>query len=234
VETDNFQGNLIAEQPEIIKENLPWARDSAGDTKGYGDDDADGPAGAAQWSNRARTAVLHCEFEGGGIYKLMEFARALLAVAAVTAALCWIPIIGWILCLIVPYVALAISLAGLASALNDTGNPNDVATNLGELHVNDPTGRGADIVVVKGAWVYDSQHRGWNEIHPIKYCQRIGTYEGNWAGYDVRVLRDHWCDAINRSDTPAMIANQARPENQWTVHPALDGCLPANEPPVIK
>lgn len=44
-----------------------------------------------------------------------------------------------------------------------------------ERHVNDSTGRGADILVVKGSWVYDSAHEGWNEIHPIKHCQTIGT-----------------------------------------------------------
>jgi len=29
--------------------------------------------------------------------------------------------------------------------------------------------------LVSGTWVYDSAHEGWNEIHPIKKCLRLGT-----------------------------------------------------------
>jgi hypothetical protein len=29
------------------------------------------------------------------------------------------------------------------------------------------------MVVVKGKWVYDSLHYGWNEIHPVRACQII-------------------------------------------------------------
>lgn len=212
-----FQGNLIAEQPDIKSHNLDWQGHSGG-----------------QYQNR-QTAVLHCEFEGGGVYDLLLAALAALAFAAAAAVVCAIPLIGWVACAILSAVAALITLTGIVVALNDTANPNDVGTNLGELHLNDPTGRGADILVVQGGWVYDSAHEGWNEIHPIKYCQRIGTYEGNWAEYNVKALRDGSCELIGKATDPLTIANQQQPENQWTIHPVIDGCQPAGDapPPVI-
>src|SRR4029077_11156095 len=35
-----------------------------------------------------------------------------------------------------------------------------------------------------GSWVYDSGHqpRGWNEIHPIKFCSPIGHYSATIKG----------------------------------------------------
>ncbi|HEY8671373.1 MAG TPA: hypothetical protein VIL63_11075, partial [Terriglobales bacterium] len=161
-----FQGNLVAEQDTIKSHGLDW-----------------NGATAAQWQNSPPTAVLHCEFEGGGVYDLMLAVLAALGVAALAAILCAIPIVGWIACLILNLIAAAITLVGIVVALNDTANPNDLGTNLGELQVNDATGRGADILVVQGGWVYDTAHEGWNEIHPIKQCQRIGTYDGNWDEY---------------------------------------------------
>jgi hypothetical protein len=36
-------------------------------------------------------------------------------------------------------------------------------------------------MLVKGRWIYDSAHEGWNEIYPVTYAQRIGRY-------DIRVM----------------------------------------------
>ena len=210
-----FQGNLVAEQPDIKNHNLDWQGHSA-----------------TQWQNRPPTAVLHCEFEGGGVYDLMLAVLAAIAFAAAAAVVCAIPVIGWIACLILNAIAAAIALVGIGVALSDTGSPNDVDPNLGELHVNDPTGRGADILVVQGGWVYDSAHEGWNEIHPIKHCQRIGTYSGNWVEYgDGTALRKRWCDAVGQATDPLTVGNQAQPQNQWVIHPVVDGCQPSGGPP---
>jgi hypothetical protein len=146
----------------------------------------------------------------------------------VAAIVCAIPVIGWIACLILSLISGAVALIGLAVALNDQGNPNDVNSNLGEIHTNDPTGRGADILVVQGTWVYDSAHSGWNELHPIKHCQRIGTWEGFWDGVGTA---DSWCSAISSAQNPATIANQSQPQNQWNTHPDIDGCGDDDQPP---
>jgi hypothetical protein len=213
-----FQGNLVAEQPDIQShKNLDWAGHSA-----------------AKYQNDKPTAVLHCEFEGGGVYDLMLAVLAAIAFATAAIIVCAIPVFGWIACLILNAIAAAITLVGIVVALNDTGNPNDVNPNLGELHTNDETGRGADILVVRGTWVYDSAHEGWNEIHPIKHCQRCtnDTYSGGWSTYgDGTALRDQWCEAIGKATAPATIDNQTKPENQWTTHPLIDGCQPGDENP---
>lgn len=206
VESDGVQGNLIKKQQPIIDQNLKFVGYEAG-----------------LWSNRPKTAVLHCEFEGGGVYDLLLAALAAFAFAAAAAVVCVIPVIGWIACAILQIIAGAIMLVGLIVALNDKGNPNDVNANLGELHVNDATGRGADILVVKGTWVFDSAHDGYNEIHPIKHCQRIGTWNGTWQFGGTDFIR-HWCEAIDASSSAVTVNNQAAPENQWTVHPVIDGC----------
>lgn len=213
----SFQGKLVAETPDIKSHNLDWQGHTA-----------------QQWQNQD-TAVLHCEFEGGGVYDLLLAALAALAFAVAAAVVCAIPIIGWVACLILNAVAALITLVGIIAALNDTASPNDVDPNLGDLHINDPTGRGADIVVVQGAWVYDSAHEGWNEIHPIKHCQRIGTFDGNWAEFgDCVALRDGYCDAIGKATSAVTVSNQAQPQNQWTIHPLVDGCdSGASEPPPI-
>lgn len=207
-----LQGDLIKEQAATKDEGMDFA--------GYE---------TRQWGNYPKTAVLHCEFEGGGVQTLYDGAKAALAVAAVGSAFCFIPIIGWIVCAIAGAVAAAILIAAIVAALNDKGNPAHVNPDLGELHTNDATGLGADLLVVSGTWVYDSAHEGWNEIHPIKHCQRIGRWTGSW-NVDAKIARDHWCEAVASASAPLTRDHQTGPENQWTLHPMVDGCAPSDEP----
>jgi hypothetical protein len=132
-------------------------------------------------------------------------------------------------------VAALILVGGVVIGLNDTGNPADVDTNLDELHANDPTARGADILVVQSTWIYDSAHEGWNEIHPIKHCQKVGTWNGSWDGRTLSGDMSAWCEAIGQTTATTTVAAQSRPENQWTIHPLLDGCAPdnGNQPPPL-
>jgi hypothetical protein len=183
-----------------------------------------------QWANRDKSAVLHCEFEGAGVYDLMLAALAALAFATAAAIVCAIPVIGWIACAILSAIAGLIVLGGIIGALSDTGDPNDVDPSLGEIHMNDATGRGADILLVHGTWVYDSAHEGWNEIHPIKQCQRIGTWEGYWDMADPTAYIKRWCDAIGTASDPLTATTQERPEHTWEIHPLIDGCDPGPAP----
>jgi hypothetical protein len=98
---------------------------------------------------------------------------------------------------------------------------------------------------LKGTWVYDSAHTGWNEIHPIKQCQKIGTMIGQgWTEIQisdnpvvVQQITDipgwisGWCKLLDTPNDPATVANQQLPQNQWTVHPLVDGCDPGSSPP---
>lgn len=171
--------------------------------------------------------ILHAEFEGGGVWVLYQCALAALALVVVGTVLCAIPVIGWIACIIAAALALLIVGIGAIVALNDTGSPTDVDPTLDDLHSL------KDVLLVHGTWVYDSAHEGWNEIHPIKHCQRIidGTSSAllGWPA-DIQDRVKAWCGAVTDAMSSATAGLQARPENQWTVHPAVDGCAPHGEP----
>lgn len=223
-------GNLIAEQAATSGISLSFV--------GYKSRTCDADTCGAD--KCPETAALHCEFEGAGMYIFYHWLIAALGLfigGTVLGALCLIPIIGWIACLIgaiVLAIALAAVLAGLAHAASDAASPADVDPALGgELHQNGCDGTGADLLVVKGEWVYDSLHDGWNEIHPVRHCQRIGTWNGTWP-FPAQAERDKWCSAIGEAGSPLTIDNQKGPENQWTIHPTVDGCQPEDgEPPPI-
>lgn len=223
--------NLLDEHPETERLGRPLT--------GY----------EAAWCDYARygtdtcplTEALHCEFEGAGVKILYDYLRGILALliaATVGFALCLIPVIGWIACLIAWIflgIALAVALIGLAVSLSDSASPSDVNPSLGELHQNGLDGMGADIVLVHGTWVYDAgaSDRGWNEIHPIKYCQWIGTWSGVWPFADPQTTRDEWCAMTAGASWPLTVANQKLPQHQWTTHPLVDGCQPEEEPTLI-
>jgi hypothetical protein len=170
-----------------------------------------------------RMVILHAEFEGGGVQTLYDAAKIAMVPAAIGAATCWIPIIGWILCIVLGLITAAILGIAAAVALGNTGDPTDVNPALDQLHPM------TDVLIVTGTWVYDSAHEGWNEIHPIKQAQRVD----NWAHW-VTVPRaeqeanfERWCEALGTARDPLTRGEQAKPEHQWTVHPVVDGCTPA-------
>lgn len=226
IENDGKQGNLIRKQQPVIDYGWDWG--------GYS---------SKQYENEVDTAVLHCEFEGAGVYILYEACKVALplAIAATAAfvasvAFCWIPIIGWIACAVGATIAWILATAAIATALGgviagaaDRARPTDVDATLGELHTNDFTGFGADLLFIKGEWVYDSFHSGWNEIHPVRHCQRIGRWAGQWE-WDITSEVDHWDEAVGGASSPLTVANQAQPENQWSIHPVIDGCRPRGVP----
>ena len=92
-----------------------------------------------------------------------------------------------------------------------------------EIHQPDDLGLNADLLYVRGRWVFDSLHEGWNELHPIKVCTRVGGWDGAWpAGtVDVQKRLDEAFDAAERDD---VVRRQEQPEHQWRVHPLVDGC----------
>ena len=220
----SHQGELVANQ--LSGHGLDWKGEKA-TTPNSGDPDS---------------AVLHAEFEGAGVYDLLLAALAALALAAIATVICAIPVVGWIACIIMALIVAAVVGIGMAVALNDTGNPTDVNANLGNLE------QGVDILAVRGTWVYDSAHEGWNELHPIKQAQKIGEFTGHWEDEyeklddllpsgttpDVATYVTYWCDALGKVTAPGTVIAQERPENQWEIHPVIDGCEPEDddyEPP---
>jgi hypothetical protein len=187
-------------------------------------------AGMQETQSKYRlAAALHAEFEGGGVFVLLQFCLPALALATAASVACTIPIIGTIVCFILGGAAALVVVAGVIAALLNKGDPNDVNPGLGELHTPDYTGRGGDILVVRGTWVYDSAHEGWNEIHPILHCQRIGTWNGSWASTpyaapNTKAAVERWCSALGKADDPATRDAQQHPANRWEIHPLVDGC----------
>jgi hypothetical protein len=177
--------------------------------------------------------AIHSEFEGSGIDNLLKWAVAVLAILIAAMILSAIPGLGWlglILKILAALIALIAAYVGLFDPLNP-GDPNDVNPNIGEL------ARG-DIVVIKGDWVYDSLHDGWNEIHAIHACQKIGIFDlanpkvwpalFNGMPIDtpdaVKAARDFWCDEIRKAEDAEDGGNRDDPAQNWVVHPLVDGC----------
>jgi hypothetical protein len=348
---DGIQGDLMKQQPTTANAKIAGVIETfpfKGMTVKAGSDGA--PTVYQQ-------PVLHAEFEGGGVKKLKDAAEAALPFAVLAAAACSIPFpLFTLICLVLAAIATVITIAGFSSALQDRGTPTDVNPKLDELH------RHVDILFVKGEWVFDSAHEGWNELHPVKTCMRIGAWLGTWdvpdewddhfedwtkasrppdlatggapapaivpAGFltivpnnltggkpakgtirfdaplgadgsivvtssdpsvtvpasltvvkneaqhsfdittqkvsarttvnviatfggasqtivmtvrpvpsaeDWSKLIQGWCDAVSDATTPLTVSNQALPENQWTVHPVIDGCAPTDptRPPAL-
>jgi hypothetical protein len=215
-QTSQPYGDLIA--PQDVITNPPVSQPTRGH---YSEDEATGK----------RTANLHAEFEGAGNYDLMQISEGMLGFA-----------IGALLaCVFLPWPADVIVSIGLAllallgwlvgAALAKTvrqGDPSDVNPDIGTLQPNDQEngglGSGADIVYVQGTWVFDPLHDGWNEIHPIKVCTKIGNWDGDWSDQppDVILRVRHGFQVAQAEETRA---NQALAEHQWQVHPDLDGCI---------
>lgn len=203
-------GELIKEQAATRDLGIPFEGESATDT-----------------ATGIESAVLHAEFEGAGIRDL-EIGATIglgLAEAALIACVLIPGPIGAIVGGILAFLALLAALIGGLLGLGDTGDPSDVDPNLGQLHTNDPDNGnlGADLLYVQGTWVFDTFHEGWNEIHPVKVCTRVGRWDGEWPD-DFGTTVDQTKDGFDDAGKDETKEEQKRPEHGWHVHPDVDGC----------
>lgn len=185
------------------------------------------------------TDVFHVEVKGCRVHDVCAVLKALSFGAPVVGAICSIPLIGWVLCAIAAAIWLAITAAAVAIAwaAAHVGDINDVYDPAaGELTAADPdTGAGGDVILVRGDWVYDAGHSGWNEIHPIRHVQKLtGVVDPRFqamgkadvalvAAFKKEVL-DVWCLRVGEASDPLVIAAQQDPANGWHIHPEIDGC----------
>jgi hypothetical protein len=226
-ETDP-QGDLVAENDAVF---------SAG--RGYVQDTEPAPAEG----HHKYVSSLHSEFEGDGIRNLLIWASVILAL--LIAAL-FLPAVlkGLAILLAIIFSLFAAGDAFVPPGAPGAGDPADVDPSLAEL-------KRGDIVIYKGEWIYDSLHRGWNEIHPVRACAIVGYMDlpdltkpeiaqTPWPsalcgiGLDttpkVVAFRKKWCDAIEDADHCEEEGSHEDPANDWTIHPLVDGCKP---PPII-
>ena len=204
-------GELVA--PQDVITNPPVSRTTPGH-----------PA-VDEFGTGLRCWGLHAEFEGAGNYNLLQIAQGMLGVAVGAFIACLFAPFPIDLILVL-FPLLGFLVGAITSKFVRPGSPSDV--NVSTIHVNNEDneghGKGADILYVQGTWVYDPLHAGWNEIHPIKVCTKIGTWDGDWPTQPpnrvIERLRDH-LQVAQAEDTRA---NQELPEHQWEVHPDIDGC----------
>lgn len=165
---------------------------------------------------------LHCEFEGGGVHDLYEAAKIALAFATAAAVLCSIPVVGWVACAILAAAAAIITFVGLLIGLNDQAKPSvfDPRTGITSDHLENMQ----DILFVRGDWVYDTAHEGWNEIHPIKDCRliakatRITSDQVDWdlAIAPFMVMTGRWAFDLKDPAHPIPIKTSGSPtKDDW-------------------
>ena len=180
-----------------------------------------------------QSAVLHAEFEGAGMQRMLEGAEISLWLSFAAFALCVVLPEPWgaIFSIVIILLALLLFLFKSILGLDETGDPANVNPDLRDptLTVNseERDGLGASLVYIVGAWVYDSMHGGWNEIHPIKVAMELGKWDGVWpADFADRVANAE--EGINDALKPDTIERQKEPMYSWVLHPLLDGCDDSN------
>ncbi|HEU4730017.1 MAG TPA: hypothetical protein VFT22_19100 [Kofleriaceae bacterium] len=192
------------------------------------------------------TEVFHVEVKGCRVHDVCGVLKALSFGAPALGVICSIPLIGWVVCAIAALIWLAVTAAavGIAWAAAHVGDINDVYDPAaGDLTAADPaTGEGGDVILVRGDWVYDAGHDGWNEIQPIRLVMKLTDvidprYRGMGkadpglvADFKKEVL-DVWCFHVGEASNPLVVAAQQDPVNGWHIHPAIDGCEKEPPPP---
>jgi hypothetical protein len=206
VQASTPYGFLVSEQPATHNIGMPYT----------------GHPGTYQPTGQT-AETLHCEFEGAGVYDFLLAAIISLAVAIAAYMVCvLVPFpVGAIVALILAILSILGLGVGALAGTSDNASPADENPALGgDLHPG-------DMLVVAGSWVYDSGHQpsGWNEIHPIKFCTPMGHWDGKWPA-NLNDLEAFWAAALADATSTTTIELQKQPQNQWQVHPILDGCDP--------
>jgi hypothetical protein len=179
--------------------------------------------------------VFHAECEGNRISNLLD---VLNNIPPGLGAVCKAPIFGPIFCAIVSAIFAPIVAAALAIAwaTSEGGDPADAGA--GTLEVG-------ELVVLNGRWTYDAGHSGWNELHALKTIQKIPDPMVPSSGFED--FHERWCSRTNEAppapDPPGtkpagmtpqqeqIWEEQQHLENDWELHPEVDGCAPTEPQP---
>jgi hypothetical protein len=179
-----------------------------------------------------RLPTFEVEFEGAGVWDLYQALLVATPAAVAAAAVCSIPAVGWIACAILILLTVAIAAVGITLGLTDSSAAMEAKSQVGEVHP------GQDVLLFMGTFVYDSAHQGWNELHPVLFCQKLATVpqpdllQGQpWQSLPAygpanlaRTLEE-CCDLATEAVDPQTKMNQSRPEYGWNLHPLVDGCV---------
>jgi hypothetical protein len=186
--------------------------------------------------------LMHCEIEGPGMHDLLILLSVMCAVLVAAAFVFAIPVVGPILSwILIALALLAFLIGGPAITHDDAGQPSGGGWG-GSFNPYETAGNPkglVDLAYVFGRWVYDSLHAGAesNEIHPVHYMIKLGQAtqgdlsKGIWPA-NLGELQQKYDQEFGVINSPTTIEIQKQPENQWTVHPLLDGCLSGTPYPV--
>lgn len=182
--------------------------------------------------------VLHCEIEGSGMRDILALLIAAAVLFAAALIFSGIPIVS----IIISIIAILLVLIGGGIISNSPASPptqGGFGGTFNPYRPGDNPNQPVDLAYVFGRWVCDSgfMHGAGNELHPVHYMCKIGETTqgaiagGNWPG-DVGEIQVKLDDFFAYINSPAAGVLQQQPENQWTLHPVLDGCQGATPYPV--
>jgi hypothetical protein len=186
--------------------------------------------------------ALHCEFEGSRIrdvYNALDFAHVHCDTSGFFGFLC--DAVNFLISTLLGLPKLIAAAVAWANAADgNLSNSYDGAG--GEIGLGES-------IVVRGRWVYDSAHSGYNEMHAVRTVQKTGPAPQDWGEFIV--FHGRWCSELSKvppsppptrdpdntppdadSDLPFTKPQrdtydaQQRDENRWVYHPAIDGCVP--------
>ena len=185
--------------------------------------------------------VLHCEFEGSRIRDVLDATNTF----NLGSKFCRRNWFTKLVCKIIQILMSPLILIAIAKAWAGAkdGDPADALEGGGTIASKDQ-------VIAGGRWVYDGGHDGYNEFHATRIVQKVAYVPKDPAGF--AEFHKRWCDEHGKvphtdpagnsqpGSTPKGAApgppltpkqretydNQQKPENQWVLHPAVDGCEP--------
>ena len=210
---------------------------------GFGGQGAEPPDNIVLPGGSNQHFLMHCEIEGPGMHDLLVLLQVMLGVFTAAIFVWAIPVVGPILSVIIIILALLAILIGAPAITHDVASPPNAGFG-GTFNPYDPTKNPkdpVDIAYVFGRWVYDSLHTNAesNELHPVHYMIKIGQATQGDVGMGIwppglGVIQLKYDAQFGVINSPTTIEIQAQPQNRWTVHPLLDGCLAGGgypEPP---
>ncbi len=221
---DPVQGKFLMERHDLMPNNLPSSV-TYQQEKHYGN-------------------LLHCEIKGCGVHNTCIALKIMGVVGAGVGAFCAVVSaggpLGWLFCLaaLLIWALITFITYEIATKASHHGDQKDVLYDpaSGEMSLG-------DVVLIKGDWVVDTGHEGWNEIQPVRFVQKITTMvdskfhglnrddSGNLVKADISLIEKFraevlsiWCELAKEADKNSVRDGQKEPENDWRIHPCIDGC----------